>query len=66
MPNKKNKNNQKKIEQKIKKINRAFGKFENEINKIKREQADIIEEIFKRIDKEKMEKILQDIQQAKK
>ena len=64
MPQKINQKKQKEIKQKIERINKAFAKFEGEISGVKKEQQDIVKEIFKRIDKDKVQKILEDIKQS--
>jgi len=49
------------IRQKIWRINEIFKQFCREIDSLKKEQSEIIEKIFERIDKEKIEKILKEI-----
>jgi len=64
--NQTNKKEQEIIKQKIKRINEIFDEFLKEIEPLKREQSQIIQQILERVDKEKVEKIQEALKKLKK
>jgi DNA anti-recombination protein RmuC len=52
---------QKSIRRKIENINKIFNEFSRKIDSLKKDQLAIVKNILKRVDEEKMNKILKDI-----
>jgi hypothetical protein len=56
-----NKNQNQDVEQKIKKIREIYNNFEIEMSSLIRQKNELINKILKRVDAEKMKKVLKDI-----
>ena len=63
--NQTNEKEQEIIKQKIKRINEIFEEFLKEIESLKREQSQIIQQILERVDKEKIKKIQEALKRLK-
>ncbi len=53
--------NQKRIKEKIEKIEKIYGQFRKELASLREEQDELISETLKKIDEEKIQKILKSI-----
>jgi predicted transcriptional regulator len=56
-----NKNKNEDVEQKIKKIREIYNNFERDMAGLVRQKNELINKILKRVDEEKLKKVLKDI-----